>query len=308
MICSVLLLTSCHYKDLEYSDLLHNMRVVFHWDEAPDATPESMLMYVFAGEAQPVVIPFSDIHGGPAALAPASYQFIAMNDGTELLTRGTRFEEFEVYAPETSMPSVSRMFAANRAFPVAPGTENQHVYMEPEWLQTHGIESFSLTEKTETVEFMMHEAVKVYHFIIEDVENLEHVTAVTATLSGMSESWLAGYDRCTDTECLIPFTIELVGEGTASVAGEVRSFGHCPHTEIHNHFLTVYYEMDNGKKLYTVIDVTERLHDGEHDNGGDDPIVVEGPALPYSDDPDGGGGMFTPEVDEWIEINEDIYL
>ena len=308
MICSVLLLTSCHYKDLEYSDLLHNMRVVFHWDEAPDATPESMLMYVFAGEAQPVVIPFSDIHGGPAALAPASYQFIAMNDGTELLTRGTRFEEFEVYAPETSMPSVSRMFAANRAFPVAPGTENQHVYMEPEWLQTHGIESFSLTEKTETVEFMMHEAVKVYHFIIEDVENLEHVTAVTATLSGMSESWLAGYDRCTDTECLIPFTMELVGEGTASVAGEVRSFGHCPHTEIHNHFLTVYYEMDNGKKLYTVIDVTDRLHDGEHDNGGDDPIVVEGPALPYSDDPDGGGGMFTPEVDEWIEINEDIYL
>ena len=308
MICSVLLLTSCHYKDLEYSDLLHNLRVVFHWDEAPDAAPESMIMYVFSGEAQPVVIPFSDIHGGPAALAPASYQFIAMNDGTELLTRGTRFEEFEVYAPETSMPSVSRMFAANRAFPVAPGTENQHVYMEPEWLQTHGIESFSLTEKTETVEFMMHEAVKVYHFIIEDVENLEHVTAVTATLSGMSESWLAGYDRCTDTECLIPFTMELVGEGTASVAGEVRSFGHCPHTEIHNHFLTVYYEMDNGKKLYTVIDVTERLHDGEHDNGGDDPIVVEGPALPYSDDPDGGGGMFTPEVDEWIEVNEDIYL
>ena len=87
MICSVLLLTSCHYKDLEYSDLLHNMRVVFHWDEAPDATPESMLMYVFAGEAQSVVIPFADINGGPAALAPASYQFIAMNDGTELLTR-----------------------------------------------------------------------------------------------------------------------------------------------------------------------------------------------------------------------------
>ena len=308
MIGGMLLLTSCHYKDLEYSDLLHNMRVVFLWDEAPDAAPESMLMYVFSGEAQPVTMPFADINGGPAALAPATYQFIAMNDGTELLTRGTRFEEFEVYAPETSMPSVSRMFAANRAFPVAPGTENQHVYMEPEWLQTHGIESFALTEKTETVEFMMHEAVKVYHFIIEDVENLEHVTAVTATLSGMSESWLAGYDRCSDTECLIPFTMESVGEGTASVAGEVRSFGHCPHTEIHNHFLTVYYEMDNGKKLYSVIDVTERLHDGEHDNGGDDPIVIEGPALPYSDDSEEGGGMFTPEVGEWIEVNEDIYL
>ena len=308
MIGGMLLLTSCHYKDLEYSDLLHNMRVVFLWNEAPDAEPESMLMYVFSGDAQPVGIPFSDINGGPAALAPADYQFIAMNDGTELLTQGTRFEDFLVLAQETSMPSVSRMFAANRAFPVAPGTEGQHIYMQPEWLQTHGIESFALTDKTETVEFMMHEAVKVYRFVIEDVENLEHVTSVTATLSGMSESWLAGYDRCTDTQCLIPFTMESVGEGTASVIGEVRSFGHCPNTEIHDHFLTVYYEMDNGKKLYSVIDVTERLHDGEHDNGGDDPIVIEGPALPYSDDPEEGGGMFTPEVGEWIEVNEDIYL
>lgn len=304
----MLLFSSCHYKDLEYSDLLHNMRVVFLWNEAPDANPESMLMHVFSGEAQPVVIPFADINGGPAALAPANYQFIAMNDGTELLTRGTRFEDFEVYAQETAMPNVSRMFAANRSFPVALGTESQHVYMQPEWLQTNGIENFVLTEKTETIEFMMHEAVKVYHFIIEDVENLEHVTAITATLSGMSESWLAGYDCCTDTQCLIPFTMEPVGEGTASIAGSVHSFGHCPQTEIHNHFLTVYYEMDNGKKLYSVIDVTERLHDGEHDNGGDDPIVITGPALPYTDDPEEGGGMFNPEVGEWIEVNEDIYL
>ena len=71
--------------------------------------------------------------------------------------------------------------------------------------------------------------------------------------------------------------------------------------------LTVYYEMDNGKKYYAVIDVTERLHDGEHDDGGDDPIIITGPALPYSDDPE-EGGMFNPEVDEWEEINEDIYL
>lgn len=304
----MLLFTSCHYKDLEYSDLLHNMRVVFQWDEAPDAQPESMLMYVFSGEAQPVVLPFADINGGPAALAPGNYQFIAMNDGTELVTSGTTFDTFLVYAQETTLSGYSRMFVANRAFPVAPGTEDQHYYLQPEWLQTHGIEQFTLTAQTETVSFMMHEAVKVYRFVIEDVENLEHVTAVTATLSGMSESWQAGYDRCTDTECLIPFTMEPVGEGTASVAGEVRSFGHCPHTEIHNHFLTVYYEMDNGKKLYSVIDVTERLHDGEHDNGGDDPIVIEGPALPYSDDQEEGGGMFSPEVGEWEEVNEDIYL
>lgn len=306
MICSVLLLTSCHYKDLEYSDLLHNMRVVFHWDEAPDATPESMLMYVFAGEAQSVVIPFADINGGPAALAPADYQFIAMNDGTEMLTRGTTFEGFEVLAPETTLPSFSRMFASNRSIPLASGTEGQHYYMQPEWLQTDGIEHMVLTEKTETVEFKMHEAVKVYRFVIEGVENLEHVTAVTATISGMSESWLAGYGRCTDTQCLIPFTMESSDGGT--VTGSVQSFGHCPSHDTHTHLLTVYYELDNGKKLYAVIDVTDRLHDGEHDNGGDDPIVVEGPALPYSDDPDGGGGMFTPEVDEWIEINEDIYL
>ena len=306
MICSVLLLTSCHYKDLEYSDLLHNMRVVFHWDEAPDATPESMLMYVFAGEAQSVVIPFADINGGPAALAPASYQFIAMNDGTELLTRNTTWETFEIYAPETSLANFSRMFSSRRAFPVAPGTENQHYYMQPEWVQTDGIEQFTLTDKTEVVDFMMHEAVKVYRFVIEDVSNLEHVTEVTATLSGMSESWLGGYGRCTDTQCLIPFTMEPTADGEASVAGSVRSFGHCP-GDSHTHMLTVYYEMDNGKKYYAVIDVTERLHDGEHDDGGDDPIIITGPALPYSDDPE-EGGMFNPEVDEWEEINEDIYL
>ena len=122
----------------------------------------------------------------------------------------------------------------------------------------------------------------------------------------MSESWLGGYGRCTDTQCLIPFTMEPTADGEASVAGSVRSFGHCP-GDVHTHMLTVYYEMDNGKKYYAVIDVTERLHDGEHDDGGDDPIIITGPALPYSDDPE-EGGMFNPEVDEWEEINEDIYL
>lgn len=306
MIICGLLLSGCHYKDLEEESIQRNLLIRFLWDEAPDAAPESMLMYVFSGEAQPVVLPFADINGGPATLAPADYQFIAMNDGTEMPTRGARWETFEVYAPPTTLADFAQSSFAHRSPPRATGTEEQQYALEPEWLQTDGLEHVTLTASTETVTFTMHEAVKVYRFVIEDVQNAEHVTAVTATISGMSESWLAGYGRCTDTECMIPFLMQTGDD--RSVSGSVRSFGHCPSGEIHRHLLTVYYELDNGRRLYAVIDVTDRLHDGHHDNGGDDPIVITGSAIPYNDDPADGGGIFDPEVDEWIEIHEDIYL
>lgn len=302
---SSMLLMSCHYKGFDNEGLRHNLQIRFLWDEAPKSQAESMIMYVFSGEAQPVVLPFDNINGGPAVLPPADYQFIAMNDGTELLTSGTSFEAFLVYAPETSLPSFSRVFAPNRAVPVALGTEDQHYFIQPEWLETDGIEHMMLTANTEVIEFTMHEAVKSYYFIIQNVANLEHVMDVTATLSGMSESWRAGYGICTDTQCMIPFEMQTGDDKT--VSGRVRSFGHCPGGDIHRHLLTVYYLMDNGQKLYTVIDVTDQLHEDIHWDGGDDPIIVEGLPLPYSDDP-GSGNMFNPEVGEWIDVEEEIEL
>lgn len=302
---SSMVLVSCHYKGFDDEGFRHNLQIRFLWDEAPKAEPESMIMYVFSGEAQPVVLPFEDINGGPAVLPPSDYQFIAMNDGTELLTSGTSFESFQVFAPETSLPTFSRIFASNRAVPLAEGTEEQRYFLQPEWLQTDGIDHMMVTMETDVVEFMMHEAVKSYYFIIRNVDNLTHVNDITATLSGMSESWRAGYGTCTDTQCMIPFEMEVGTDNT--VSGRVQSFGHCPSSDIHRHLLTVYFLMDNGQKLYMTIDVTDQLHEDEHWNGGDTPIIVEGLPLPYSDDP-AAGGMFNPEVGDWIDVEEEIEL
>lgn len=306
MICSVLLLTSCHYKDLEESEIRYDMRVVFQWDECPEAQPKGMLFYIFAADAMPASVPFADIHGGPVVLQKGTYQLMAYNDGTELQSRGTTWQDFELYPLTTSLSRVSDMFANSRA-PLAQATENQPVVEQPDSLETASLNDYAVDPSRENViTFMMHEATKTYRFIIKDVTNLQYVTSLMATLSGMSESWLPGPEHCSDTECLIPFDLEKTGE--SSMAGSVRTFGHCPvESNLHSHYLTIYCEMENGQKYYYVVDVTELVHQTEHWDGGDIPIVISGLPLPDPVPAEEGGG-FQPNVDEWNEVVIEVEL
>ena len=307
MIGSVLLLTSCHYKDLEEELVRHNVDVEFLWHEQPDATPEGMLMHVWAADMQPLVIPFSDVNGGPTTLMADNYQLVAWNDKTLLQTRGDSYGDFEIYSLPQEVATFSAPFATNRSMPRALGTENQPSIMQPDSCQTAAIPLFTVEEgRSAHIVFTMHEATKTYRFVVRDAEHMSFLKEVFATLSGMSGSWLPAAEQCTDTECVIPFEMSHV-DGEPAVEGGVRAFGHCPNGDLHQHLLTVYAVLQNGQQYYFVFDVTEQMHDGSHTGDGtDQPIIIE--TLPSPTPIEDNGGGFQPDVDEWDDIEQDIDL
>lgn len=308
IISSVLLaLAGCEYKHLSYEDIeapsQGSVRVQFLWGACPDARPQGVLMHAFSAASAPVAVPFADINGGTVSMKVGDYQLLAYNDGTELSAAGSDCQSFEVSALMRDLSLASPMFGGTRSVPRARGTESEVPVLEPDSLQSGGLVVLSVSPWEEAVAtFSMREATKTWRFVINGVQNREHVVEFTATLSGMSGSWLPALAECGDNRCIVPFAMTPTGE--ASIAGQVRAFGHCPH-ELHSHMLVVYYELVTGQKYYTVFDVTPEMHKPEHWDGGDLPIVIDWLPVP---EPVYSSGGFEPDVTEWQRVDIEMDL
>lgn len=310
-------LTSCQ-KELCY-DHSHGeghqpLTVRFDWSSATDASPSEMSLMVFAGTSQPVRFQFAGKSGGALSLAAGNYRFIGFNSDMEMAWQGNTWNEFEIYSQTTTLNTFSRMFATTRNVPKTRSTEDQDVIYEPDALWTSATAGVEMSEQTygQTVRMPMQEATYVYTFTVNDVDNLSHVSAVTATLSGMSKGWLPAAGMPSDNEAIIPFVMEKTADGGSTLKGAVRTFGHCPDhgvDDLYDHFLVLYCEMDNGARYYYTYDVSDAMHDDDHliDGTGETevPIVLEGLPLPNAIT---NGSGFQPDVTVWNEVNIGIDL
>ena len=305
---------SCQ-KDLVYeADTDRSLRVRFDWSGTEDARPAEMRLAVFSDGAVPVQVPFNGMDGGSAFVNGGVFSLIGFNGDTEVFsTRGGSWREFEIYSRPTSFQAVSsRMFATTREVPRTKGTEGQETVFEPEMLWTSAASGVTVSPQTGAdVTLVMEEAVRSYTFVIENVSNREHLVEMLGTISGMSSGWMPARHQPTAEEVLIPFSIDVGGDGP--IVGSVLTFGHCPghsagdddHAE---HMLTLYFELDSGQKFYYSFDVTDTMHDPDHviDGGTgqtDLPIVID--QLPVPTPLTNGTGLH-PSVVEWEEVVVDI--
>ena len=316
-IVSLAALYGCQ-KDLVYPEPeppTSPLMVLFDWSDAPGAQPDEMSLMVFAGTSQPVRFQFAGREGGGITLPGGEFSLIGYNS-TELAVRGLTWGEFEIYSQETTLNSVSRMFATTRDVPKTKGTEEQQVVYEPDSLWTSATDGVVLSEQTygQTVTMPMEVATTDYVFTITNVENLKYATEIAGTLSGMSSGWFPALGMPSADEAIIPFSFTRTADGSATITGRVRTFGHCPGrgADNHNdHMLVLYAEMLDGSKYYYTFDVTASMHDPEHlTEGGtgdtDKPIVIdEGLPLPK---PLLNGSGFQPDVTTWMEVSIPIDL
>ena len=310
----VLLLSSCTHKDLDFGDQA-SVTVRFDWSSYPDVSPEMTRVAVFNESAQPVFFPFNGCQGGAVNLYKGyTYDFIGYNSDTEVLfTSGSAYSDFLFCCMPTELATFSPMFAPRRAgevsAPRAPGTESYEVVAEPDPLWYSTAQNVEI-RGSQMVDMPMRSAVCYYTFNVRDVENLSNVVNIVATISGMSGGWKPVDHRCTDTQAIIPFTMDKVDDTT--IRGAVDTFGHCPQAETHyyEHKLVLYTEMVDGSKFYYTFDVTGQMHDADHlsqDGTGntDTPIVIKGLPLPK---PLINGSGLQPEVTEWNEVDIGIDL
>ena len=314
VLCLVVLLCSCNHKELVYPTGSGGLTIAFDWTNAPTAQPDGMLLTVFSGTSQPVTYSISDRAGGELLLPNGTFQMVAQNDNTEsVFSRGNSWGDYELFAQPTAINSIAQMFAATRNVPRAPGTESQNVVLEPDEMWASALSNIQ-TAYTRTVTLPMDPITEEYVFTIENVENLENVIEMAATLSGMAGTYYPALRRCGDYDCIIPFPMDKTSG--SSVRGTVRAFGNRLSDSYQegngvDRKLVVYIMLNDYTKYYSAFDVTEAINEARQNTPSTttgeihlsitiDEFVIPEPLT-------NGSGMHA-EVDEWQEINVNIRM
>ena len=313
VLCLVALLCSCNHKELVYPSGSGALAIAFDWTLAPAAQPDGMLLTVFSGKSQPVAFHFADRAGGELLLPDGTFHLIAQNDNTEtVFSKGNTWGDYELYAQPTSINSIAQMFAATRNVPRALGTEDQIVVLEPDEMWAAAQPEIQ-TAYTTTVTLPMEPITEQYVFTIENVENLENVVEMAATLSGLAGTYYPASRRCEAYDCIIPFDID-ISSGN-SVHGSVRSFGN-RHSDSYQEGnsverkLVVYMLLNDGNKYYSAFDVTDAINEARQNitpTSGEIklPITIDEFAIP---EPLTNGSGMHAEVDNWQEISVNIRM
>ena len=310
-------ITSCSHKDLDFPEGDSQFNVSFDWSNAPDAQPDGMLLTLFSGNSQPVSFHLSDRSGGSLTVPTATYGMVAYNDNTEnLLTRGSSWESFEIYSAPLNLAAFSQMFASSRAnnIPMAPGTEDQLIISEPDLLWTSAKNAVN-TKNNGTVTMVMRTATIIFPFAITGVENIDRITDIAGSISGMSGSCYPALAKTSAPNCVIPFELKSDGKGT--VYGQVRTFGHSDDEAADTrHVFVIYFQLNDNTKYYVSVDVTDDLHkwhklhpdgSGENPDGTPtvEPIEIKDFSVP---EPMGEDSGLKPSVDEWKEVDIGIRM
>lgn len=333
-----MLLSSCHYKDLDYEGVQWvEVNVVFDWT-GPNATkapaipaadkPGVGMTVLFYNLNSPAVEPIRyDLPGrlgGTVRLYPGKWRAIAYNYDTEtILYRGMAdITTLEAYTRISSVEEGTQL--SRSGMPRADRTEDEDVILEPDPLWGAAGDVFTLTDDDITTPadvnpkrttITLYPTTRVYEVTVTilNVPNLQYSNQFGAALSGLAPSvWM---------ETAVP------GEGSVTQAfsgGPIdettlqmrfRTFGHCLHADqgdINPHILTIYVILSDGSKWYYTVDVTDQLHPTDGDPSGDDDdddhtisIVVDGLPIPK---PIVNGSGFHPTIDGWQGVEIEVTM
>ena len=299
------LLTACEHKDLCY-DHPHSasVEVVFDWVNAPDANPATMSLYLYPEDgSEPMRYEFTDRAGGTIAVPVGVYDAICVNSDKEThrIVDKERMETFQVTTGSTRSLR-GTLSTRSETAPLARGAEEERSVMEPEALWSDHAEGLEVRLEAGVQRLVLtpESRVKLCSVEIRNVENLRHVAALSASVTGMSGGWLPGIDCLTDEKVTIPFEVHANNEKT-TLTGSLTFFGHCPKAA-GEHKLMIYALMSDGNTYYYEEDVTGQFHDPTQDPTH---IVIILDKLPLPKPVSGGGGL-QPTVKEWQEVRIDL--
>lgn len=304
----IALSSSCVHKDLS-TNHTHtvSLNVVFDWQNAPDADPASMALYLYPEQGGgPLRYDFTDRRGGVIRVPCGRYSAFCLNsDNTDWAQfRGmSDIRTFEVFTREVQILSGNGL--STRALPRAEGTESESMVATPGMTWSGRLDgiNFHYTDSEQRITLFPEEVVCHYTVDIVDITNLKYLEGLTldGTLSGMAQGYLPGQNRTTDMCSTQPFTADVSADKT-SVHGEFLTFGDSS-TILTNHALTVYAILTDGSKWYYTFDVSEQIHsaaDRRHVH-----IMLSGLKFPK---PIVNGGGFHPEIEDWQSVNVDISM
>lgn len=299
------LLASCEHKELCYDHShITPLEVEFNWQEAPDANPSTMSLYLYPEDgSEPLRYEFTSREGGTIKVPIGTYDVICLNSDKEThrIYNKEKRETFEVTTG--NVPALrGQLTTLSASAPLARGSEAERQVLEPEALWTAHAERLTINPEGGINKIVLMPKPRVTFCSVEvlNVQNLNHAVALSASVTGMAGGWLAGIDRLTDERVTIPFEVNANSDKTMLTA-MLSFFGHCPSHE-GNHKVMIYAKMTDGSTYYMEEDVTDQIHDKKQDP---EHIKIVLDKLPLPKPIEGGGGL-QPSVKDWEEIKIDL--
>lgn len=311
LLSSLLMLTGCSHRELLDDYPVSGVEISIDWEGVDEGLLEGVrvIFYPKDGEGKKVDR-YLSVHGGEMKVPPGRYSVVAYNYNTEVVRiQGEEsYETIEAYTGHCAGLGIA-------------GTEK--MVWSPDSLYVLNIDELRIQKSEEVLhlDWKLESVVKQYSFAIE-VKGLEYVTAVAGCAVGLSDSYCLG--KGCGVNSSQPIYIEVVKEGN-KVMGRFSAFklakdvstrttkanGENIHAKGNVKLILSFVRTDNTVQEET-IDVTEiigTLEDAGTEETGkpepppeielppDDKIEVEKPETPPN--PDGGGGGFDGDVDEW---------
>ncbi len=254
LVLTVLPGSSCTHKELCYEYTAGaEIQVTFHWDNAPDASPGSMRLYLFPVDGSaPLSYEFTSKDGGTIRIPYGTYRAICLNSDTESIQYRNlyNYEQFEAYTPEKQSGLTSNI----------PRGENtdEPLGQSPDMLWVDRKEIFSVqpsAEKTE-LSFYPTSSISQYQIEINHVKNLRSVSDndINGTVSGLSDGLRLGNDSLSEKTITIPFPVSI--QADSSLTAHFLCFG-CLPEDGKSQALQIYIILKDGRKIYYTFDVTQ---------------------------------------------------
>lgn len=311
LLSSLMMLVGCSRRELLDDYPVSGVEISIDWDGVDEGLLEGVrvIFYPKDGEGKKVDR-YLSVRGGEMKVPPGRYSVVAYNYNTEVVRiQGEEsYETIEAYTGHCAGLGIA-------------GTEK--MVWSPDSLYVLNIDELRIQKSEEVLhlDWKLESVVKQYSFAVE-VKGLEYVTAVAGCAVGLSDGYYLG--KGCGVSHSQPIYIEVKKEG-GKVMGRFTAFGQVkealtrmPKAEGENtraegnvKLILSFVRTDNTVQEET-IDVTEiigTLEDAGTGEDGkqepppeielppDDKIEVEKPETPPN--PDGGGGGFDGEVDEW---------
>lgn len=293
---AALVLAGCQGRELCY-DHSHKVAVSieFDWSLAPDASPETMVVWFFPVDGSQG-LRFELIGDGHASrnsldavvkVPPGTYRMVCHNGSTEFnVEQGTGIDDYVV-----TTYNVEVLSAMNNRNESAPLPVDMPVRSQASTLYAHTLDEPMTVVNDSKIQhrvvFRPVEASVLCNVVITNIRNLTPEVMASGVITGAAEGWHAGTQAPTAQGVAVPFALEQAGPD--SLKGSVVLFGIGGVQK-----LRIY----TSYKYYYDFDISDQIvaQEGKHFIN----IDISGIKLPENP-----GSGISPGVSDWADAIEE---
>lgn len=299
-LCSTLL-SGCIYDDLSDCPGMFygNVRVEYHWDHAPDASPQGMACCFFPRDGGDVwVFDLPGRNGGEIKIPSGEYSFVSFNDDTSEIT----FSNSDDYSRMSASTSAGRLISGavpgevdSSQLPQLSDVAAQPVKRCPDmmWSYACGQVDIRAGNRNSVIPAHPRPIVRNYHYDITGVVNLQGVARMSGAISGMASEVILSDGSPEGEAAILPFGA--MRQGADAIHGDFLTFGPAAGT---GNYLFLFVWLTDGRRYVYRFDVTRQVT--EAPDPMDVWLRISGLELPESHP--GEAGAFDVTVDGWTTI------